>query len=154
MAGRATPAGRLKFYLAQTIVLRCLGQRHLNYALPKRSRTDAVRLDSGALPFTGSKNSIHPAGPKPARQWLPYQGSCRAEGETERFFPETALYEEAGNANALTERFLCINPAQPGHPRRVSGIFHRKKSSGLGVLHKICAGTQKEENKKEKTDFF
>ena len=74
LAGRATPAGHLKFYLSQTVVLRCLGKRHLYYALTKGVRTDAVRLDSGALSFWASRNFVHPAGPKPARQWLPYLG--------------------------------------------------------------------------------
>ena len=79
------PCWTKKFYLAQKIVLRCPGKRHLNYALTKGVRTDAVSLDSGALPFTVSRKPIHPAQPIPARQWLPYQGSCRAVGETERF---------------------------------------------------------------------
>ena len=75
--------------------------------------------------------------------------------------PVLVLLDELGFSKPETEvlrclgtRHLCINPALPGHPRRVSGVFHRKKPFGLGVLHKICAGTQKEENKKEKTDFF
>ena len=39
-------------------MLRCLGQRHLYYALTKGVRTDAVRLDSGALFFTKDKTFI------------------------------------------------------------------------------------------------
>ena len=62
------------FYLAQKRVLRCLGGQHLyELSLVERS-IDAVALDSGALPFTGSKNFVQLVGPKPARQWLPYLG--------------------------------------------------------------------------------
>ena len=39
-------------------VLRCLGQRHLSYALTKGACFDVVCLDSGALLFTQNKTSI------------------------------------------------------------------------------------------------
>ena len=74
LAGRVTPAGRLKFDLAQKRALRCLGRRHLNEHPWLERCFDAVALGSGALPFTGSKNFVQLVGPKPARQWLPYLG--------------------------------------------------------------------------------
>ena len=45
----------LSFSKPKKKVLRCLGRRHLNYALTKGVRTDAVSLDSGALLFTQDK---------------------------------------------------------------------------------------------------
>ena len=38
---------------------------------------------------SGSKNLARPAQPLPTRQWLPYQGSWRAVGETERLYEGT-----------------------------------------------------------------
>ena len=84
LAGRVTPAERLKFDLAQKRVPCCLGRQHL-YECPWLERCfDAVALGSGALPFTVSRNSIHLAGPKPVRQWLPYLGELSPK-VTERF---------------------------------------------------------------------
>ena len=45
----------LCFSKPKTKVLRCLGQRHRNYALTKGVRFDAVNRDSGALFFTKDK---------------------------------------------------------------------------------------------------
>ena len=84
LAGRVTPASRLKFDLAQKRALRCLGRRHLNEHPWLERRIDAVALGSGALPFPVSRNSIHLAGPKPVRQWLPYLGELSPK-VTERF---------------------------------------------------------------------
>ena len=53
--------------------------------------TAAVNLGSGARPFTNTKNFARPVRPSPTRQWLPYQGSWRAVGETERFIPRSAF---------------------------------------------------------------
>ena len=53
--------------------------------------TAAVNLGSGARPFTNTKNFALPVRPSPTRQWLPYQGSWRAVGETERFIPRSAF---------------------------------------------------------------
>ena len=47
----------LSFLELETEVLRCLGQRHLSYALTKGVRLDAVGLDSGALFFAQDKTS-------------------------------------------------------------------------------------------------
>jgi len=75
-------------------VLRCLGQRHLYYALPKRFRIDAVRLDSGALFFTQNKTFIVQQG-FPDLPMAPLAGELSAK-QTERFFPATALFRGGG----------------------------------------------------------
>ena len=62
------------------------GQQLRNCALTKDARQAAVNLDSGARSFTNAKNFARPARPSPTRQGLPYQGSCRAVGETERLY--------------------------------------------------------------------
>jgi hypothetical protein len=46
----------------------------------------SVNLERGARPFPKSKNFARPVRPPPTRQWLPYQGSWRAVGETERLY--------------------------------------------------------------------
>ena len=46
----------------------------------------SVNLERGARSFPKSKNFARPVRPPPTRQWLPYQGSCRAVGETERLY--------------------------------------------------------------------
>ena len=62
------------------------GQQLQNCALTKDARQAAVNLDSGARSFTNAKNFARPVRPSPTRQWLPYQGSWRAVGETERLY--------------------------------------------------------------------
>ena len=61
-------------------------QRLRNYDLPKSAGQAVVNRDSGARPFPIAENFARPARPPPTRQWLPYQGSCRAVGETERLY--------------------------------------------------------------------
>ena len=67
----------LGFSKPETEVLRCLGQRHLNYALPKRTRIDAVCLDSGALFFAQDKTFF-------VQQGLPDLPKARPLGELAR----------------------------------------------------------------------
>ena len=61
-------------------------QRLRDYALPKSAGQAVVNRDSGARSFPIAENFARPAQPSPTRQWLPYQGSCRAVGETERLY--------------------------------------------------------------------
>ena len=61
-------------------------QRLRDCSLPKGAGQAAANRGSGARPFPKSKNFARLAQPLPTRQWLPYQGSCRAVGETERLY--------------------------------------------------------------------
>ena len=61
-------------------------QRLRDCALPKGAGQAAANRGSGARSFPKSKNFVRSAQPLPTRQWLPYQGSCRAVGETERLY--------------------------------------------------------------------
>ena len=67
-------------------------------ALPKGAGQAAANRGSEARSFLEVKNFARSAQPPPTRQWLPYQGSCRAVGETER------LYEESPSGNCEAER--------------------------------------------------
>ena len=52
----------------------------------ERFRQAAANRGSGARSFPEVKNFARLAQPLPTRQWLPYQGSWRAVGETERLY--------------------------------------------------------------------
>ena len=88
----------LSFLEPKNEVLRCLGQRHRNNALTKGIRSDAVRLDSGALFFTKDKTFIVQQG-LPDLPMAPPLGELASERETERVRRVPALYSGAQSSS-------------------------------------------------------
>ena len=62
------------------------GQRLRNCVLTKGAGQTVVNRNSEARSFPIAENFARPVQPSPTRQWLPYQGSWRAVGETERLY--------------------------------------------------------------------
>ena len=79
------------------------------------------------------RNFVHPVGPKPARQWLPYQGSCRAEGVTERFVSQQRFWKERSAKASLREGslFHLLCQKRRGHSHR---LLLRGIGEGFAVL--------------------